>query len=224
MLLPPSLLFWVDVAFLCFLAVVLPFSRVSYFSKSVEAHVCAHAQGVMAESTKVTRSSHSSRLSVCTCVPHRPGMRRVSLCVGSLSCPPTRLSGWTLLTVFRVCTFGFVLYGATLSRCVFIFCSIMRLIADCLSRPPLAILAQVLSLVKSLCHLRHRSTLRTWLLTSLWRSLQRWPDSTLRRLLWFARYTARFSRRWMIRRTSPVRPVPLEIRPCLQRGKLHQPR
>ena len=78
-----------------------------------------------------------------------------------------------------------------------------------------AIWGQVFSLMKSLCHLRHRSTLRTWLLTSLWRSLQRWPDSALRRLLWFARYTARILRRWMIRRISPVRPVPLE--PCFKK-------
>ena len=83
----------------------------------------------MAERAPRSRSCHSSHLSVCTCVPHRPGFRRVSLYFGSLRCLSTRLSGWTLLTVFRVCTYGFVLYGAILSRCVFIFSSI------CVSSP-----------------------------------------------------------------------------------------
>ena len=37
------------------------------------------------ESTLVMSSCHSSHLSVCTCVPHSLGFRRVSLFVGSLS-------------------------------------------------------------------------------------------------------------------------------------------
>ena len=65
------------------------------------------------ESILVTSSCHSSHLSVCTCVPHRPGFRRVSLFVGSLSCLSTRLSGWTLLSAFRVRACGFVLFGAS---------------------------------------------------------------------------------------------------------------
>ena len=53
----------------------------------------------------------------------------MSLYFGSLRCHSSRLSGWTLLTVFRLCTYGFVLYDAILHRCVFIFSSI------CVSSP-----------------------------------------------------------------------------------------
>ena len=47
--------------------------------------------------------------------------------------------------------------------------------------------------------------------------LQRWPDATLRSLLWLARYAARISVTLLLRWVSPVRPVPQEIRPCPQR-------
>ena len=72
----------------------------------------------VSESTLVTSSCHSSLLSECVCVPHRSGFS----CVSSLT-----PMGFSLLisavdpvVIFRVCSCGFMLFGAVFGRCSFI--------------------------------------------------------------------------------------------------------
>ena len=79
------------------------------------------------ESTLVTSSCRSSLCERVYLCASSSWFSRVSLFCGSLGCLSSHLGCWILLSVFRVCSCGFVLFGA-----MFVDVS-----SSSLSRPPL---------------------------------------------------------------------------------------